>query len=148
MTTRFGFMAAIGLGLVAAPEAMAEPALPASGTYRVEVRLELPHLEDMAARKTTELCLTAEPGSDNHGFTVLSDNNPLSRCPVSGIRRDGASVSFVIACEGRNAATANATYALTADGFRARITMNMGGKNMTMTEWQTGRRIGACAPTR
>jgi hypothetical protein len=28
--------------------------------------------------------------------------------------------------------------------FRARIAMTMGAKNMTMTEVQTGRRIGSC----
>lgn len=129
---------------------LAGAALPAAaaplegGAYEVEVRLELPHLEDMAGSKRVRLCLTAEANGDNHGIAVLSDNNPLSRCPVSNVRRAGDELTFDIACEGRNAARASARYLLAATAFRGRITMRMGGKNMTMTEVQAGRRIGAC----
>lgn len=142
-------LVATGIYLSMPAPAAAEP-LPASGAYLAEIRLELPHLDDGTARKTARLCLTAEPGAGHHGLAVLSDNNPLARCPVSDIRREGGRLTFAIACEGRNAARASAAYEFTAEGFRGRITMNMGGKNMTMTEVQLGRRVGACdgAPSR
>ena len=136
--------------VLAAAPACAESPLLEGGSYAVTVRLELPHLEDMTQTSTRTLCLTAEPGANNHGLTVLSENNPLARCPVSDLREAGADLTFAIACEGRNAAKASARYVLAPQGFRGRIVMQMGGKNMTMTEVQEGKRVGACeggAPT-
>ena len=46
-----------------------------SGEYAVSVRLELPHLEDMAAIKLARICMTGGEGG-THGLVVLSDNNP------------------------------------------------------------------------
>ena len=77
---------------------------------------------------------------------MLSGNNPLARCPASNVRRDGAILRFDILCEGRGVAWARAVYTLEPGAFEGRIAMVMGGKNMTMTEVQTGRRIGPCAP--
>lgn len=52
---------------------------------------------------------------------------------------------FDIVCPGRNAASGSAIYRLAAESFEGRISMKMGGKNMTMFERQVGRRIGDCA---
>jgi len=93
------------------------------GQYDVEVRLELPHVDDLNMRKTRSICVT--PGSN---------------------REDGSMLTFDIVCEGTNAARASASYALAGDSFRGRITMKMGGKNMTMAETQEGHRVGACPP--
>ncbi|WP_233383756.1 DUF3617 domain-containing protein [Methylobacterium sp. C25] len=122
----------------------AEPMKLESGSYEVEVKLELPHLEDMTQKKIAQICLSADAGSDNHGIAVLSDNNPLSKCPFSNIYEGTDQISFDILCEGKNSAKAKANYVFSADRFQGRITMQMGGKNMTMTEVQSGRRIGAC----
>lgn len=113
-----------------------------NGSYEVEVRLELPHLEEWAVKKLATVCVTEGGGS--RGLVVLSDNNPLARCPASNIRQDGGTLTFDIVCEGRNAARASATFFLASQQFRGRIAMVMGGKNMTMTETQVGRRIGTC----
>ncbi|MDR7038912.1 hypothetical protein J2X36_003684 [Methylobacterium sp. BE186] len=118
--------------------------MPEAGRYRTEIRLELPHLDGAGARKTVDLCVTEEAGTTG-GLKVLSDNNPLASCPISNMIRDGASLSFVIACEGRNAAWGHAAYTLSPTGFEGRIAMRMGGKNMTMTEVQSGHRTGSCA---
>ena len=112
------------------------------GSYEVEVRLELPHLEDWAVKKLATVCIADDGGS--RGLVVLSDNNPLATCPVSNVRQDGGTLTFDIVCEGRNAARASAKFLLAAERFRGRIAMVMGGKNMTMTETQVGRRIGPC----
>lgn len=114
------------------------------GAYEVSVRLELPHLDSSAAMKIASICVPAEEVSASLGLTVLSDNNPLSACPISNVQRDGGILSFDIVCPGVNAASASAVYNLQADRFAGRITMKMGGKNMTMTEVQTGRRSGSC----
>jgi hypothetical protein len=116
------------------------------GSYEVEVRLELPHVEDAAVTKLETICISNANGGGSHGLAVLSDNNPLARCPISNVRETGGSLTFDVVCEGRNGAKASASYLLDSQQFRGRIAMTMGGKNMTMTETQIGRRIGDCAP--
>lgn len=130
--------------LLAGPALAAEPAVLEGGSYEIEVKLELPHLEDMTGKKVVRLCLTSEANGNNHGIAVLSDNNPLAHCPISNVRQDGNELTFDIACEGKNSAHASARYQLAPASFRGRIAMQMGGKNMTMTEVQAGRRTGTC----
>lgn len=114
------------------------------GAYEVDVRLELPHIDDNTAKKKTTICIGGDR-ADSHGLFVLSDNNPLAHCPASNLAQDGETLTFDIVCEGGNAARASAKYRLTARGFDGRIEMKMGGKNMTMTETQRGHRVGECA---
>lgn len=110
------------------------------GAYEVTFRLELPHVES-GPGETRTVCL-ADPES---GFAVLSANNPLAHCPMRNFRREAGELMFDIVCPGGNSAKAQALFDLRADAFDGRIAMNMGGKNMTMTEVQRGRRIGDCA---
>ena len=109
-----------------------------SGSYEIAWRLELPHVEAGEGGSAT-VCL-----SDTGAFPVLSANNPLAHCPARNIRRDGRQTSFEIVCPGGNAAKAAARFETRGDAFEGRIEMNMGGKNMTMTESQRGRRVGDC----
>lgn len=131
---------------LAGPANAAELAALQPGCYDVTVSLELPHLEDLNMSKVTRIVLTADEGDNNHGLAVLSDNNPLSRCPISNIHQDGVdALTFDIVCEGKNQAKASARYVFAPGLFRGRITMQMGGKNMTMTEVQVGHRVDECA---
>jgi hypothetical protein len=128
-----------GIGVVVAGQPQTAST---NGSYEVGVRLELPHLEEWAVKKRATICIS--DGHRTRGLTVLSDNNPLARCPASNVRWDGNSLTFDIVCEGRDAARASAKFRLMREEFRGRIAMVMGGKNMTMTETQIGRRIGTC----
>ena len=119
-------------------------ALLQGGAYEVRVRLELPNVHHWAATSTTTICVADTGGASP--LPVLSTNNPLAKCPATNLRRDGASLSFDIVCAGRGAARARAIYTLMPDAFEGRIAMVMGGKNMTMTEVQAGRRVGRCDP--
>lgn len=121
---------------VSAGDAVLEP-----GEYQVEMRLELPHVEDMGVQKTAKVCIT---DSGSRGIVVLSENNPLVRCPVSNVRQEADELTFDLVCEGHNQAVAWAKFRLWHDRFAGTFDMKMGGKNMTMTERQKGRRIGVC----
>lgn len=134
--------AVLGLAL-AAGSAAAEPVRLRPGAYEVEVRLDLPHLDGTGSRKRVRLCLDGVPA---RGLPVLGDNTPLAGCPVSDLRQEGESLGFTIACEGRNQPSAKAVYRLAPEAFEGRVSMRLGGKNMTLTEVQTGRWRGACAP--
>jgi Protein of unknown function (DUF3617) len=132
--------AAVASGAVQAEQSAA---LLQDGAYEVQVRLELPNvLSWTAAGSTTTICLPY--GGTNGALPVLSSNNPLANCPASNVQRDGATLRFDIFCEGRGAARAWAVYELMPGAFEGRIAMVMGGKNMTMTEVQSGRRVGGC----
>lgn len=132
------WVAATGALSVATAAAALEP-----GQYEVSVRLELPHVEDMGAHKVARICVTGGDGG-SHGLVVLSDNNPLALCPASDVRESGGTLTFEIVCPGANAAVGSASYALRAHDFDGVIAMKMGGKNMTMTERQSGHRAGGC----
>jgi hypothetical protein len=113
------------------------------GEYKVSVRLELPHIKDAVSSKVASVCLTGS-GNGTHGLSVLSDNNPLGACPSSNIREDGGTLTFDIVCPGVNEARGLAKYAIGPQSFDGEIDMKMGGKNMTMTERQSGHRVGDC----
>jgi hypothetical protein len=128
----------------AAPAEQRATLLP-DGSYEVHVRLELPNVQNWAADETATICLPHVGGASNAPFPVLSTMNKVfATCPAKNIQRSGAGLSFDLVCEGRGAAKARAAYALTPGGFKGRIAMVMGGKNMTMTEVQVGRRVGGC----
>ena len=118
-------------------------ALLQAGAYAVEVRLELPNVLSRGPDSITTICLPYE-GANGVPFPVLSSNNPLASCPAQNVERDGATLRFDILCKGRGAARASAVYTLMPGAFEGRIAMVMGGKNMTMTEVQSGRRVGGC----
>jgi len=118
----------------------------APGRYEVRVRLDLPNIEGAAAAAERTLCVPAPGGAGNQGLGALSENNPFSLCPVRNVRQEGATLKFDIVCPGGNAAVATAEYHLTEETFDGRISMKLGGKNMTMTETQSGHRTGACHP--
>ena len=117
------------------------------GSYDVKVRLELPHVEDVGAFQAVTICVTSKVPAGRHGLVVLSENNPLAICPISNVRQEADTLTFDIICPGGNAAVASAKYILSPKRFEGRIAMKMGGKNMTMTETQSGQRVGECAAT-
>lgn len=114
------------------------------GSYEVRFRLELPHVENWAVNKIKTICIANAEKMRVARLPVLSDNNPLARCPARNVEQDGATLRFDIICEGRDGAKGKAVYTLLPLEFKGRIAMVMGGKNMTMTEVQVGHRVGNC----
>ncbi len=115
-----------------------------AGAYSVAVRLELPHVETSGVTSNRTICVSERDRPADQGMQVLSENNPLANCPSTNVHQLGDTLTFDIICPGGNAARASAKYTLTTAGFDARIEMKMGGKNMTMTEVQSGHRAGIC----
>jgi len=84
MTWKCGTSMLLASVVARAGLALADEAPPTlkPGAYEVEVRLELPHLEKMAATKTATICVENFGGNGDGGLAVLSDNNPLAKCPA------------------------------------------------------------------
>ena len=114
------------------------------GLYEIEVELKLPNLEGASAKRQLKHCLVSKQTSQDFGLKVLSLNNPLSKCSHSKITNQSKQLRFHIKCPGVNGAKGFATFNLQTSSFSGHIKMQMGGKNMTMSEWQNGRRIGEC----
>ena len=124
----------------------ADQLTPRRGMYEITVRLEVPHVERWAVDQTTTICLPTTKSSGEIPVPVLSANNPFAKCAATNLTTNGATLQYDIICPGRGAAKAHAIYTLAADTFAGRVMMVMGGKNMTMTELQRGRRRGDCGP--
>ncbi|MEM8952229.1 MAG: DUF3617 family protein [Pseudomonadota bacterium] len=115
------------------------------GLYEVIYRLELPHLEPHAVDRTATICIDQD-NRELHlpPIPLLSQNDVFADCQIENAAEETDGFSYDIACTGRGAARATATYAIDADRFKSRITITQGAKNMTMTEVQRGRRLGRC----
>lgn len=125
------------------PAYAAADSLPIPGQYRVEVRIALPNLQNNAPPMIAEPCITAADLESGQAFSLLSDN-PLRRCEMLDYEIGFGAAAYRIVCAGPNRGSAVANFKTTNNSFRGLINMNMGGKNMTMSETQDGKRIGEC----
>ena len=130
-------VAAIATGASAADSSLTP------GLYRVEVRIGLPNVQDVAAPLVVNRCVSPEDLQTGQAFFVLSDN-PLKTCELVDYQTTSATAIYRIACAGPNRGSAVAVFDTRAAAYRGTIRMNMGGKNMTMSETQVGKRIGDC----
>jgi hypothetical protein len=142
---RIGFMLAV-VGAWANP-ALAGDSWLRDGAYEMVTRLELPHLERYAVDSVHRVCFAGGWATETIPTPVESANHPFSSCTGDHIERGANTIECDIACPGRDSARAHASYRATDDGFVGRVTMVMGGKNMTMTEVVRARRLGACNET-
>jgi len=128
--------------LAATGSSAAEPLLTA-GLYQIEVRIALPNVQDAAAPVVLTRCVSPADLKSRRAFFIRSDN-PLRNCDLLDYQVTGGTASYRIACPGPNKGSAVAVFETTAITYRGGIKMNMGGKNMTMSETQAGERIGDC----
>ena len=124
---------------LAAPLAHAEPIPP--GAYRVAVEIVLPNIESRDYGFVTTLCWRG--ASDPDMPLGPLGPGPLRTCPAKA-RSARGEVTVDTVCPGPNAGWASARYRAVPGGFRGSVAINLGGKNMTLTEIQRGRRTGPC----
>jgi hypothetical protein len=117
------------------------------GAYEVTYRLEVPNVERFAIDFSKRICVSGSKSGMPRALPVLSQNNPLTKCPATAIRSVGEELTFEIHCPGRRyqSAQASAAFKLSRGHFEGRIHMIMGGKNMTFVEVQKGHRVGDCS---
>jgi hypothetical protein len=133
--------AMVTLFLAVDPSA-AEP-LP-RGAFAVDASVEIPNVAGPSWRSTRFVCLDGENRAERLPIPVLFPNNPFGNCEARDLEWADQQLRYRIVCAGRGSARALASYVLSADGFRGEIAMVLGAKNMTLTEYQVGRRLGDC----
>lgn len=137
-------LAAAGvIAALAATGSDAADSLLVPGLYQVEVRISLPNVQDVAAPLVVTRCLSPDDLRSGRAFFVLSDN-PLKSCELVDYQATTGTANYRIACAGPNRGSAVAVFDTRSTSYRGIIKMNMGGKNMTMSETQAGKRIGDC----
>ena len=152
MPTPSRTLLALTLSLMAATQVLGETRIDEAvlpvGSYAITTRLELPHLERWAIDKTTTICLSGHAAGGHIPIPVLSANTPYAACTAANLAIHHGKLDYDVLCPGRGSARAHATYLLGADHFAGRVTMVMGGKNMTMAEVQRAQRVGDCSSPR
>ena len=139
-----GYFAAVTIGAaLAATPAGAADSLLIPGLYQVEVRISLPNVQDVAAPLLLTRCIGLPDLQSGRAFFVLSDN-PLKDCDLLDYQATADTAIYRIVCPGPNRGSAVGVFETTGSAYRGSIQMNMGGKNMTMSETQAGKRIGNC----
>ena len=116
------------------------------GAYAIDAALQIPNLNGPSWKATRHVCLDPDKPGAGLPVPVLSPNNPFAACWAEQPVRTGTELRYRIVCPGRGAARADAVYNFSPDGFRGRIAMVLGAKNMTLMELQTGHRLGDCGP--
>jgi hypothetical protein len=133
----------VGVALLTAFCAHAASVALKPGQYRVEVRISLPNVQDTAAPLVITRCISDADLNNGQAFFVLSEN-PLKHCDLLDYQSTQSRAAYRIACPGPNRGSAVGLFDLSESAYRGSIKMNMGGKNMTMSETQVGTRIADC----
>ncbi len=120
--------------------AWADQAIP-PGLYKVRVHTVLPHIDTSNYDFEAEICWRG-PDDPEMPLGPLG-RGPLRDCPAEA-SETGKRLSVTTTCPGPNAGFAVGTYRRTPSGFRGRVELNLGGKNMTLAEEQRGELIGFC----
>jgi hypothetical protein len=138
----FAAALAAGAALAAVAPAAADQALE-PGLYQVEVRISLPNVGVAAPALNLTRCISPDDLLSGEAFSLLSDN-PLRTCGMVDYQTTQSTASYRIECAGPNRGYAIAAFDVRQNSYRGTIKMNMGGKNMTMSETQVGNRTGNC----
>jgi Protein of unknown function (DUF3617) len=133
----------VGAALIAFGCFAAARGLVPAGLYEIIVTQELPNVAKAGEPVKLQACLTKKIIESGAAFHVRSEN-PIRECPISGLRFNDDELIYRINCPQPNAPSAKAKFSNTKTGYEGAIAINMGGKNMTLTERHSARRIGEC----
>jgi hypothetical protein len=134
---------AVGAALIALGGYAAARGLVPPGLYEIVVTQELPNVAKAGEPVKLQACLSNQLIGSGAAFHVRSEN-PLRECPISGLRANDDELIYRVSCPQPNSPSAKAKFVITKTGYEGAITIDMGGKNMTLTERHRARRVGEC----
>lgn len=114
-----------------------------SGLYDITIATEMPHLEESLRYATTreQRCLTEAHLTTL--FPVLLHPS-FDGCALGVLTHLDDRVSSSLICKKPDAAAGRARYELDGKRFSATLSLQMGGKNMTLTQRAVATRLGDC----
>jgi hypothetical protein len=112
--------------------------------YELTTETGLPNLEENLryAVTTEQRCL-----SDSDLATVfpILQHPSLADCALRDREGSDDELSYVLACEGDHGTTGTATWRLGPNVLQGTLQVKLGGKNMTLFQRITAKRLGECS---
>lgn len=114
-----------------------------AGSYQLETRMLLPHLEEMRRTITTEI--TCIKKDDVKALFPILKQPGMVDCLLREDNSTDHKTHYILECPGKNAAKGTAVLKMTKQGISAEMNAKMGGKNMTFSQFSNAMRLGACS---
>ncbi|HEY7642254.1 MAG TPA: DUF3617 family protein [Steroidobacteraceae bacterium] len=129
-----------GFTAVSVPAAETMPA----GLYEVTTETGMPHLEENLRYAVTRenRCLTGEDLAA--AFPILQSAS-LADCKLQPEGREGEVVSFLLTCSGGHGTTGAASWRVGEHLIVGKLSVKLGGKNMTFFQRVTAKPLGQCS---
>lgn len=121
----------------------AQPMGAPPGLYEIAVATSMPHLDENLryATRASRRCL---PDLDASAHFWMLREPALAGCRLQPLEAEGDLRGYDLACSGGNQATGRIEWHLDALGGTGQLSVRLGGKNMTFTQFATARRVAAC----
>ena len=114
-----------------------------AGSYQLETRMLLPHLEEMRRTVTTKIRCINE--NDIHALFPILMQPGMAGCRLVKGRSTNQQTTYSLKCPGKNAAEGTALLRKTENGVSAELNAKMGGKNMTFSQFSKAELLGRCS---
>ena len=113
------------------------------GSYEIQTRTLLPHLEEMRRTVTTEIaCVNKD--QIRTLFPILKQPGMVD-CDFSMLERTNRTQTHALQCPGKNGAKGRATLKINGEKISAELNAKLGGKNMTFSQFSKATLLGECS---
>jgi hypothetical protein len=111
--------------------------------WEVTVKMEMPGMPMAMPPQTSRVC--AAKNSKDEDYVPKQGN-----CKMLESKRAGSKLTYKMACDGKNAMTVNGeiVYATNSYEGKSRMSGQMDGQPMEMTQTFSGKRVGDCTATK
>ena len=114
------------------------------GEWEVKMEMDMPGLPAGIPPMTTKQCITpSDAGDPQKALPPQGRGGNPGNCKISDYKIEGNTVSWSMACEGRQPMTGKGQFTYEQNAYTGTITMDMQGRG-TMTTKYTGKRLGDC----
>jgi Protein of unknown function (DUF3617) len=113
------------------------------GEWDVKMEMDMPGLPAGMPPMTTKQCITPAEAGDPQKAMPPQGRGNQGNCKVSDYKTEGNTVSWSMACEGRQPMTGKGQFTYEQNAYTGTMTMDMQGRG-TVTMKYTGKRLGDC----
>jgi hypothetical protein len=114
------------------------------GSYEIQIETGMPNLDELQrGRSVVKQCFTRTDIESGQAYRGPRGDQ-YANCKLMDYKSLNGEVSYHIVCPGSNAPSGYGAFTYTDTAFRGSVEMQMGGKNMTMTQKYTAKRVANC----
>ncbi len=114
------------------------------GLYEIQIETNMPNMYNQEWEPThVKECLTESDIKSGRAYRGPRGTQ-YSNCELLDYKNLNNKITYHSVCPGPNAPSGHGTFAYTDNMFKGTVNMQMGGKNMTMVQKYTARRVADC----